>query len=126
LARAYPAPELMTRHLVVWGDYLFSCHLVARLVGHGGTQLSPPLASRFAVLSRHRWVPYTLVGFWRAVQHSFLPLELDLRFLLYKFLFFLPGVLALMGIYLRTRRVAPLIVAHSMMDICAARMTLSF
>lgn len=60
------------------------------------------------------------------MSHSFLPIKLDLRFILYKLLLFLPGVLALMGIYLRTRRLASLIVAHCMMDICAARMTLSF
>jgi hypothetical protein len=65
------------------GDFLFTCHLVARLVGHGGTHFHRYLASRFAALSRHRSVPYTLVGVWWAVQHSFLPFELDLRFLLF-------------------------------------------
>jgi len=43
-----------------------------------------------------------------AVQRNFLPFELDLRFLLYKILLFLLSVLDLMGIYLRTRRLAPL------------------
>jgi membrane protease YdiL (CAAX protease family) len=84
------------------------------------------LASRFAALSRYRWISYSLVGFWWALQHAFLPFIPDWRFVLYRFLAFLPGVLVLLAIYLRTRRLAPLIVAHWMMDIIAAIMTLSF
>jgi len=84
------------------------------------------LASRFAALSRHRWVPYCLVGFWWALQHSFIPFVPDLRLVLYRFLAFVPGVLVFLVVYLRTRRLAPLIVAHWMMDLSAAVMTLSF
>jgi membrane protease YdiL (CAAX protease family) len=43
-----------------------------------------------------------------------------------KCLVFLPGVLVYMAIYLRTRRLAPLIIAHWMMDLTAVFMTLSF
>jgi hypothetical protein len=42
---------------------------------------------------------------------------------LFRFLAFLPGVLAAMTIYWRTRRLAPLIVAHWPMDIVGALMT---
>ena len=45
------------------------------------------------------------------------------RFLLFRFLTFLPGVLVMMLIYLRTRRLAPLNVAHWPMDFTAAIMT---
>jgi len=121
-----PHLELMSRHLPLWG-ILYSLFIwwpiwsVTEELTYNGY-----LASHLAALSRHRWVPYALVGCWWAVQHSFLPFELDLRFIVYKFLLFLPGVLVLTAIYLRTRRLAPLIVAHSMMDISAALMTLSF
>jgi membrane protease YdiL (CAAX protease family) len=84
------------------------------------------LASRLAALSRHRWVPYCLVGFWWALQHSFIPFVPDWRLVLYRFFAFVPGVLVFLAIYLRTRRLAPLIVAHWMMDLSAAVMTLSF
>jgi membrane protease YdiL (CAAX protease family) len=83
------------------------------------------IAARFAAPSRHRSIPYFLVGFWWSFQHTFLPFIPDLRFVLYRFPAFLPGVLVFLTIYLRTRRLAPLIVAHSMMDIIAAVMTLS-
>jgi membrane protease YdiL (CAAX protease family) len=43
-----------------------------------------------------------------------------------KCLAFLPAVLVYMAIYLRTRRLAPLIIAHWMMDLTAMFMTLSF
>jgi hypothetical protein len=57
------------------------------------------------------------------VQHSALPFIPDARFVLFRFLAFLPGVLAAMTIYWRTRRLAPLIVAHWPMDIVGALMT---
>jgi hypothetical protein len=42
---------------------------------------------------------FLLVGFWWAAQHSFLRLVFDWRFMLWRFLAFLPGVLALMVLY---------------------------
>jgi hypothetical protein len=51
------------------------------------------------------------------------PFVPDWRYLLFRFITFLPGVLLLILFYLRTRRVAPLIVAHWPMDIAAALMT---
>jgi membrane protease YdiL (CAAX protease family) len=47
------------------------------------------------------------------------------KLILYRFLAFLPGVLVFLAVYLKTRKLAPLIVAHWMMDICGAVMTLS-
>ena len=84
------------------------------------------LAPRVSVLSGRRWVALALVGFWWAAQHSFLPLVLDWRFALWRFLAFVPGVLALMVLYLRTQKLAPVIVAHWIMDLIAAATTLSF
>ena len=83
------------------------------------------LAPRIASLSGHRWVPFALVGFWWAAQHSFLPLVLDWRFVLWRFLAFVPGVLSLMVLYLRTQKLAPVIVAHWLLDLIAAATTLS-
>jgi Type II CAAX prenyl endopeptidase Rce1-like len=98
-----PHLELLSRHLPVNGY----------------------LASRFAGLSRHRWVAYALVGFWWALQHSFLPFTFEWRFLLYKLFMFLPCGFILIAIYLCTRKLAPLILAHWMMDISGALFTLS-
>ena len=44
----------------------------------------------------------------------------------WRFLAFLPGVLALMVLYLGTEKLAPVIVAHGAMEVIAAATTLSF
>ena len=78
---------------------------------------------RLQALTGRTWIAFLIVGFCWAAQHCALPFIPDWRFLLFRFLSFLPGVLMLMLIYLRTRRLAPLIVAHWPMDIGAAIMT---
>jgi len=51
------------------------------------------------------------------------PFVSDWRYLLFRFLAFLPGVLVMMFVYLRIRRLAPLIFAHWPMDIAVSIMT---
>jgi len=70
------------------------------------------------------WVAVLLVGFWWAIQHSFLPFIPDWRSFFWRFLAFVPGVIAFILIYLRTRRLTPLILAHWPMDIIATIMTM--
>jgi hypothetical protein len=107
-----PHWELLSRHLPVWA-MLYS-RLIWRPIWSVTEKLTYNgyLASRFAALSRHPWVAYSLVGFWRALQHSSLPFTFAWRFLLYKLFIFLPCALILVAIYLRTRKLAPLILAH--------------
>ena len=81
---------------------------------------------RFEVLFRSRWKAIALVGFWWALQHSFLPFILDWRFVAWRFLAFLPGVVPFTLVYLRLRRLPPLILAHWPMDISAVFFTLKF
>lgn len=75
---------------------------------------------RIEALTRHRSAAVLLVGFWWAAQHCALPLILDWRYLAFRFVSFFPGVLCLMAIYMRTRRLTPVIFAHWPMDIAAA------
>jgi membrane protease YdiL (CAAX protease family) len=79
---------------------------------------------RIQALSGRAWIAVTVVGFWWAIQHSFLPFIPDLRLVIWRFVAFLPGVVAFTLVYLRTRRLAPLILAHWLMDISAAVMTI--
>jgi hypothetical protein len=79
---------------------------------------------RIQALSGRTWVAMVVVGFWWALQHSFLPFLPDWRSVLWRFLAFVPGVTALMLVYWKMRRLPPLIVAHWPMDIVAALMTL--
>lgn len=79
---------------------------------------------RLRALTGRTWVAFSVVGFVWAFQHSLLPFVADWRFILFRTLAFAPGVLAMMAIYWRTRRLAPLIVAHWPMDIAGALMTM--
>ena len=78
---------------------------------------------RLEALTSRTWVAVLIVGFFWTAQHCALPFVPDWRYLLFRFITFLPGVLLLILFYLRIRRVAPLIVAHWPMDIAAALMT---
>jgi hypothetical protein len=79
---------------------------------------------RFEALFQSRWRAIALVGFWWALQHSFLPLILDWRYIVWRFLAFLPGAVVFTLVYLRLRRLPPLILAHWPMDISAVFFTL--
>jgi membrane protease YdiL (CAAX protease family) len=78
---------------------------------------------RLEALTGRTWIAALVVGLLWAAQHSVLPFVADWRYLFFRLLAFIPGVLVLMLIYLRTRRLAPLIVAHWSMDILGAIMT---
>jgi hypothetical protein len=81
---------------------------------------------RLEVLTGRRWLAVSIVGFWWAAQHCALPFIPDWHYVVFRFFAFLPGVLVAMAIYLRTRRLAPLIVAHWPMDIAAAVVTILY
>lgn len=81
---------------------------------------------RLEALSHHSSIAVAVVAFWWAFQHSVLPLVLDWKYIVWRFGAFVPGVLVTILIYRRTRRLAPLIIAHWPMDIAAAIFTLKF
>ena len=78
---------------------------------------------RLQALTSRTWLAMAIVGFWWAAQHAVLPFVPDWKFMLSRMLQFIPGVIVLMLVYLRTRRLGPLIVAHWCMDIMGAIMT---
>ncbi len=71
---------------------------------------------RLRLLAKNTWLPVAVVSFFWSIQHSFLP-WINLQHGLYLFLTFLPLTVALQLIYLRVRRLAPLIVGHWLMDL---------
>ena len=79
---------------------------------------------RIQALSGRAWVAVAVVGFWWAIQHSFLPFIPDWRTFIARFLIFVPGVIGMQLVYLKTRRLAPLILAHWMMDLASTFMTI--
>jgi len=81
---------------------------------------------RLQALTGRKWAAVLLVGFWWALQHSFFPLILDWTYVLWRFLFFVPGVLGITLLYLGMRRLPPLILPHWLMDLSAVFYTLRF
>ncbi|HEX8434526.1 type II CAAX prenyl endopeptidase Rce1 family protein [Archangium sp.] len=75
---------------------------------------------RLEVLSRRAWVPIALVVFFWTVQHVTLPLRFDAQFMLYRALSPLPAVGLMVVLFLRQRRLLPLIVAHMLVDALSA------
>jgi len=78
---------------------------------------------RLQALTGRTWVALVLVGFWWSLQHSFLPLVLDWHSVVVRFVMVVPGIAVTMLIYLRIRRLAPMIIAQWPMDILVALMT---
>jgi len=79
---------------------------------------------RLATLSRRRWIAVTIVSFWWALQHVFLPFVLDWKYVVWRFVAFLPSMVVMTLLYLKVRRLPPFFLAHWSMDIIAIFMTL--
>ncbi|MBK8905274.1 MAG: CPBP family intramembrane metalloprotease [Anaerolineaceae bacterium] len=71
---------------------------------------------RLIALTRSPWLSVLIVSFFYSIQHSFLALA-GFQYGLYMFLTFIPLTIALELIYLRVRRLPPLIIGHWLMDL---------
>jgi hypothetical protein len=80
---------------------------------------------RLQALTGRTWLAVGIVSIGWALQHAFLPLVADWRVFLYLFLQMLPLVAVMQLLYLRLRRLPPLIVMHWGMDLFSAVMMTS-
>lgn len=71
---------------------------------------------RLNAMTKSPWLSVAIVSFFYSIQHSFLSLA-TLQFGFYMFLTFIPLTVAMELIYLRIRRLTPLIVGHWLMDL---------
>ena len=78
---------------------------------------------RLEALTGHTWIAFSIVLFWFSVQHCMLPFIPDWRFVAYRSLMMAPILVFWMVVYLRIRRLSPLILAHWPMDLGVAIMT---
>jgi membrane protease YdiL (CAAX protease family) len=78
---------------------------------------------RLEALSGRAWLAVRIVVFGWSVQHCAMPLLPEWRFILWRAVTALPIALVCSLIYLRTRRVLPLIVAHWAADTTAVFVT---
>ena len=78
---------------------------------------------RLEALTGRTWIAFCAVAFWFTAQHCVLGFVPDWRSNLCRFIGFLPGVVIVIAIYLRTRRLAPIIVGHWIIDLYAVLIT---
>jgi hypothetical protein len=74
------------------------------------------LVPRVQVLCRRTGLAIVLVAFAWSLQHAFMPLTFDARFMAFRLLASVPHSVFQALLYLRLRRVVPLAIAHAMMD----------
>ena len=74
------------------------------------------LLPRFQALGRHTAIAVAIVAFAWSLQHSFMPMTFDAKFMTYRLLAAVPNTVLQTLLYLRLRRVIPLAVAHALMD----------
>jgi membrane protease YdiL (CAAX protease family) len=77
------------------------------------------LVPRFQVLFRRTSLAVACVAFAWSVQHAFMPLTFDPKFMLFRALSPLPFSTFAALLYLRLRRLVPFVIAHAFMD-CAS------
>jgi hypothetical protein len=83
--------------------------------------LLPRLEARFGAVTAIAWI-----GFWWSLQHAFLPLIPDWRYILWRFFAFAFGVVAGILIFRRCGRIGPMITAHLLLDLGVAASTLAY
>jgi hypothetical protein len=74
------------------------------------------LLPRFEVLSRSATAAIVVVAFVWSLQHVFMPVTSDARFMAYRLLASVPHSVFDTVLYLRLRRLLPLAIAHALMD----------
>ena len=74
------------------------------------------LLPRFQVLCRSTSVAVAIVAFVWSLQHAFMPLTFDARFMAFRLLSSVPNSIFFSFVYLRLRRLVPLAIAEAMMD----------
>ncbi len=74
------------------------------------------LAPRFQVLGRSTSLAIVLVAFSWSLQHAFMPLTFDSKYMAFRLVSSVPQSIFITSLYLRFRRLVPLAIAHALMD----------
>jgi hypothetical protein len=121
-----PYPGLLSARVLPWWGTFYS--LLFWIIWSPTEEMTYQgfALARIEALCGRTWPAVLLVALWWALQHSFIPFIVEWRYIVWRFFFFLPGVLAFLLIYLRLRRLPPLILAHWSLDIMASFFTLKF
>jgi len=74
------------------------------------------LVPRFQVLCRSTSLAIVFVAFAWSLQHAFMPLTFDAKFMDFRLLSSVPNSVFQTLLYLRLRRLVPFAIAHALMD----------
>lgn len=66
---------------------------------------------------KNKYLAILVPAFFFALQHSFIPVIFDLRYILYRFLSFLPLTIILCWHYYKHRNPMPILIGHSLIDL---------
>ena len=69
---------------------------------------------------KNRYLSVILPSFFFALQHSFIPTMPDARYMVYRFLSFLPLTIILCIIYRKNRNPMPIMIGHAIIDLMTA------
>ena len=69
---------------------------------------------------KNRYLSVILPSFFFALQHSFIPTLPDARYMVYRFLSFLPLTIVLCIIYRKQRNPMPIMIGHAIIDVLTA------
>ncbi|NLT10601.1 MAG: CPBP family intramembrane metalloprotease [Ruminococcus sp.] len=73
---------------------------------------------------RNKYAAILIPAFFFALQHSFIPTLFDMKYVVYRFLSFLPLTLAICWYYRKNRDPIPVIAGHIILDIATSSMIL--
>lgn len=69
---------------------------------------------------KNKWIAIFVPAFFYAIQHSFIPLLLDGRYIMYRFLSFLPLTLWICYWYYKNRNPLPIMIGHGILNVATA------
>lgn len=69
---------------------------------------------------KNRYISVILPSFFFTLQHSFIPTLPDVRYMIYRFLSFLPLTILLCIIYRKNRNPLPIMIGHAVIDLLTA------
>jgi hypothetical protein len=76
--------------------------------------------NRIEQISNNKLLAIGYPMFFYALQHSFIPLLFDFKYMVFRFLSFLPLIIVLGIIYYKKRKLTPLMVGHAVLDFATA------
>ena len=66
---------------------------------------------------KNKYAAVLVPAFFYALQHSFIPTLFDVRYILYRFLSFLPLTVILCAYYYKKRDPVPIMIGHAIIDV---------